>query len=229
MERGRVAEALRRPEAAAVAGLVFGVILCIVLALLHSVAPAGPGSAGDWVADAGRRRSVETSLALVPFGGIAFLWFVAVVRAHLGRVEDRLFETVFLGSGLLFVAMLFAGSAVLSATLTQFDEGTLAPGGAAQSWALAASLLGQFGARMAAVFSLAATTAGWRARRLPLPLALMGYLCGVLLLLSPPLPSWAQFLFPVWVMAVSVLVLVRRHQADPVLAGTDAGTDADAR
>ena len=47
---------------------------------------------------------------LVPFAGIAFLWFIGVVREQLGNVEDRLFSTVFLGSGLLFLAMLFIGA-----------------------------------------------------------------------------------------------------------------------
>ena len=46
----------------------------------------------------------------MPFAGIAFLWFIGVVRDQLGEVEDRLFSTVFLGSGLLFLAMLFQGA-----------------------------------------------------------------------------------------------------------------------
>ena len=46
----------------------------------------------------------------MPFAGIAFLWFIGVVREQLGEVEDRLFSTVFLGSGLLFLAMLFTGA-----------------------------------------------------------------------------------------------------------------------
>jgi hypothetical protein len=46
----------------------------------------------------------------VPFAGIAFLWFIGVVRERLGEIEDRLFSTVFLRSGLLFLAMLFGGA-----------------------------------------------------------------------------------------------------------------------
>ena len=48
-------------------------------------------------------------LYLVPFAGIAFLWFIGVVRDRIGEREDKFFATVFFGSGLLFVAMLFAG------------------------------------------------------------------------------------------------------------------------
>jgi membrane protein YqaA with SNARE-associated domain len=58
--------------------------------------------------DASRRRLIRVSLNLVPFAGIAFLWFIGVVREQIGvAVEDRLFSTVFLGRGLRFLAMMF--------------------------------------------------------------------------------------------------------------------------
>ena len=38
---------------------------------------------------------------LVPFAGIAFLWFIGVLRDRLGALEDRFFATVFLGLGML--------------------------------------------------------------------------------------------------------------------------------
>ena len=87
------------------------------------------------------------------------------------------------------------------------------PGAAAHAWALASSLLGSFGARMAAVFALTVSTAGLRLGNLPRPLALLGYFTGFMLLLTPPLPPWAQLLFPFWVMAISVRILVRERSA----------------
>ena len=141
----------------------------------------------------------------------AFLWFVAVVRSELGRLGDRFFETVFLGSGLLFVAMLFAAAAVLSALLSLVDAGfPMAPVTEANAWALASALMGQFGTRMAAVFALTVSTAGRLAGTLPRAVALLGYVCGILLLLTPPVPRWAQFLFPIWVITLSLVVLLRR-------------------
>lgn len=221
---GRVTRAARQPSAAALAGLVFAVILTVVLVLLQSVAPPSDAQAGLWIEDAASRSAVETSLQLVPFAGIAFLWFVAVVRSRLAQIEDRFFETAFLGSGLLFVAILFSAAAVLSSVLAQSDAGILQPGTAAQAWLLAETLLGQFGSRMAAVFALTATTAGLRAGNLPRPLALVGYLCGLLLLLTPPLPTWAQLLFPVWVLTLSVLVLIRRPRAQATFSGASGDT-----
>ena len=49
---------------------------------------------------------------LMPFAGIAFLWFIGVVRDGFGRYEDKFFSSVFMGSGLLFLAMTFVSSAV---------------------------------------------------------------------------------------------------------------------
>jgi hypothetical protein len=161
MVRTSLARAIRQPKAAAVAGLVFGLILTTVLLLLQSVAPQTTSELGSWAEDQSRRDSVVVALALIPFAGVAFLWFIAVVRSELGRLGDRFFETVFLGSGLLFVAMLFAAAADLSGLLSLVDAGfPLAPGAEAEAWALACALLGHFGARMAAVFALSVSTAG---------------------------------------------------------------------
>ena len=76
-----------------------------------------PTASGQWVSDEARRNSVELALNVVPFAGIAFLWFIGVVRDRIGEAEDRFFATVFLGSGLLFIAMLFAGAASGSSLL----------------------------------------------------------------------------------------------------------------
>ena len=67
-----------------------------------------PGS--QWVD--GADGKLKVAAILMPFAGITFLWFIGVVRDGFGRFEDRFFASVFLGSGLLFLAMMFASSAV---------------------------------------------------------------------------------------------------------------------
>lgn len=211
-EDSRVASAVRQPQAAGIAGLVFGLILVSVIVLLNSAAPSSVAETGSWVTEAERRDAVSSALALIPFAGIAFLWFIAVVRSSLGRQGDRFFDAVFTGSGLLFVAMLFAAAAVLMSTLSLREAGVVQDHhDSLESWALASALLGSFGARMAAVFALAVSTASRRHGSLPRSLVMMGYLTGALLMLTPPLPPWAQLLFPVWVMAVSVHILLRER------------------
>ena len=52
------------------------------------------------------------AIGLVPFAGIAFLWFMGVACDLLGHLEDQFFSTVFTGSGLLFLGMVFIWAAI---------------------------------------------------------------------------------------------------------------------
>ena len=106
---------LRTPRAAAVAGIVFSVLLVIIFWEFRSAVPADPLDPGAWLADGSGR--VALALNLIPFAGIAFLWFIGVLRDRLGLKEDRFFATVFLGSGLLFLATLFLAAAIVGALL----------------------------------------------------------------------------------------------------------------
>src|SRR4051794_4972959 len=113
--------ALRAPRAAAIAGIAFSLLLITCLLLLQVSVPRHPLEPGTWLAQ--NTGGVELALNLVPFAGIAFLWFIGVVRDRIGTLEDRLFSTVFLGSGLLFLAMLFASAAVAGGLLRISDSG----------------------------------------------------------------------------------------------------------
>ena len=64
-----------------------------------------------------RLESGGTCPAPVPFAGVAFLWFIGVLRDRLGQEEDRFFASVFFGSALLFLAMLFATAAIGGAVI----------------------------------------------------------------------------------------------------------------
>ena len=71
---------------------------------------------------------MAVALNLVPFAGIAFLWFIGVLRDRIGEREDRFFATVFLGSGLLFVAMMFVAAAVAGAVIAAAAVSSELPG-----------------------------------------------------------------------------------------------------
>lgn len=200
---------LRTPRAAAVAGIAFALILAAVIILARSAALAQSGDPATWLDSQSRRKSIEIALYLVPFAGIAFLWFLGVLRTRLGAAEDRLFATVFLGSGLLFVASLFAAAAALTALLQLAPPGEAVPTDSVKTLAtLSAVFSGDFATRMAAVFTLAATTAGRRAGLLPKWLVVIGYLFPVALLVSPPSQPWVVILFPLWVLMLSLHILV---------------------
>src|ERR1044072_1523348 len=110
--------ALRTPKAAAIAGMLCSGLLVALVVLLRASVPADPHEPGEWLSKDSRQAWI--AVELVPFAGIAFLWFIGVLRDHLGRQEDRFFSTVFFGSGILFLSMLFAFAALISGILLAF-------------------------------------------------------------------------------------------------------------
>jgi hypothetical protein len=97
-------QTLAPPRGAAIAGVIFSVLLITALGLARLAVPTDLTHPGTWVTEPDRQTAVRFALGLVPFAGIAFLWFMGVLRDRLGELEDKFFATVFLGSGLLFVA-----------------------------------------------------------------------------------------------------------------------------
>jgi len=208
--------AIRSPRAAAVAGIVFSVLLTVSLGLVRSVTPSDPEVAGDWLTDDNRRRAVLVALNLLPFAAIAFLWFIGVVRDRIGEGEDRFFATVFLGSGLLFIAMMLCAAAVAGGLLFTADDSAIAasrPGVWAFGRRITNTLLHVYAMRMAAVFTMATTTLAVRLRLIPRWLAVFGYLTAAALLLTVGVIPWLELLFPAWVFVLSVHILIVNQRA----------------
>jgi hypothetical protein len=207
-----VGQALRTPQAAALAGIAFSIIFAVALVLIRIAVPSDPSDAGRWMSDTSRRESVLFALGLMPFAGIAFLWFIGVLRDRVGGAEDRFFATVFLGSGLLFVAMLFVASAVAAGLIeTSGDDGDLA---SSETWEFGRSVVHQlmvvYAVRMAAVFLLVTCTILLRTKLGPRWLIFSGYLIAVALLVAVGFFAWIELAFPAWVFVLSLYVLVVR-------------------
>jgi hypothetical protein len=195
---------LKAPWAASIAGLLFSVLFTAALVLVRSQ----PEQTGQNTA------IMIGGLYLAPFAGIMFLWFVAVIRDQLGEREDRFFATVFFGSGLLFVALLFVTAAVVStpATLVEFLGGAeLSTEGQAILRALAYTLLFAMATRAAAVFMLATATIGIKSGVFPRWFALVGYLLGFVLLVAVSFWDWFILVLPAWVAVVSLFILRRER------------------
>ena len=95
-------QAITPPREAAIAGLVFSFLLIIGLGIIRLGLP--DVQAEQSMVSPGFGKALHLALHLVPFAGIAFLWFFGVLRHQMRAAEDKLFATIFLGSGLLFVA-----------------------------------------------------------------------------------------------------------------------------
>src|SRR5215472_2588804 len=124
MDRNASNQVLTPPRAAAIAGLVFSLLMIVSLGIIRlALAGTQQGRANPQF-----RNATALALHLVPFAGIAFLWFLGVLRNRIGKAEDQFFATVFLGSGLLFVASLFASAAVARAVLGATQARSIEPG-----------------------------------------------------------------------------------------------------
>lgn len=199
------------PRVVALSGLIFATLYVISLVLVRLAVPADPTEPGAWLADAALRSGVRRALNLIPFTGIAFLWFMAVLRNRLGGREDRFFATVFLGSGLLFVALLFVAVAVSQGLLATFAAAGRLP---AQSETYAVGrtishvLMHSFAVKMAGVFIIVTSTIGLRTALFPRWMAVAGYVLALVMLLTMTDFAWIALVFPFWVFLLSAYFLV---------------------
>jgi len=201
-------ENLRTPKAAAIAGMLFSLLTVTIFWLLWNSVPADPQEPGLWLTT--NSHAVTLGLNLVPFAGIAFLWFMGVLRDRLGEREDRFFATVFFGSGILFLAMLFGASAIVGAILITFSaEPKDLVNSATFHFVRAAAytMLNTYMIKMAAVFMMTASTLAIYIRFAPRWLALLGYFFSLLLLFSSHYIRWSFLLFPLWVFLISIHIL----------------------
>jgi hypothetical protein len=219
---------LRTPRAAAAAGIVFSLLFSLALVLLLLSAPPDTATAGAWLTDSSHRATMAVALNLVPFAGIAFLWFIGVVRDRIGPREDRFFATVFLGSGLLFVAMSFVGAAVgggLIATVAA-RSAVPSPDTLTISRQITHLVLHVYACRMAAVFTFSTAAITLRTKVIPRWIGVLGFAVGVVLLVSVGLTPWVELLFPAWILLLSIDIMRTGLRSSRGAGGTAIDTPA---
>jgi len=207
---------LRTPKSAAVAGIVFSLLMFTIFGLLRRSIPADPLESGAWLA--ADTKTIALALNLVPFAGIAFLWFIGVLRDRLGQQEDRFFATVFLGSALLFLVMLFAAAAVIGAVMllaSKAEPNELISSNIFHYARAAAYILNTvYASKMAAVFMISTSTVVIYTGIAPRWIAIIGYLLALVLLIGSYYIGWSFVILPAWVFLLSVHILIdnlRRH------------------
>ena len=201
---------LKTPRAAAIAGIAFSLLLLLILWLLRTSIPADPLEPGAWLAT--DTKAITVALNLVPFAGIAFLWFIGVLRDRLGQLEDRFFATVFFGSALLFLAMLFAGAAaigavVLVASISTPDE-LISSATFRFARAVSYIIVNVYALKMAAVFMISTSAVVVRTGIAPRWIAFLGFLLALILLIGSFFFSWSFAVLPLWVFLISACILI---------------------
>jgi len=208
--------ALKTPRSAAIAGIIFAVLYGASMVLLNiSLSHEPAAGLARTVTDP---RTVALALNLIPYAGIAFLWFIGVIRDLLSESEDRLFATIFLGSGLLFLALTFIGAALaaglLSASATEssvlVQSGVMIYGST-----VVYNIFNIYAVRMAGVFMISLATIWLRTGVMHRGWALLTYVLALVLLVSIDYSFWVTLILPGWVLVISVYILVRNLHNRP--------------
>lgn len=206
---------LRAPRVAAAAGILFSVLLLAVFWLMRRSVPPDPLEPGAWLQ--GGTGNVALALNLVPFAGVAFLWFVGFLRDRLGTREDQFFATIFFGSAVLMLAMLFAAAAVIGAVILAFHA---APGVLINSATfhfgrgLAYGMVNIYLVKTASVFMMTTSTIALYTGLTPRWLAYGGYAVAAVLLIGSYYIDWSLVVFPFWVLLVSVNIWLKRDEGE---------------
>lgn len=213
----------RTPRAAAVAGILFGLLFTACIVLIRLAVPTDFANLDTWTAVA--RNEVSYSLLLMPLAGIAFLWFIGVVRDRLGPYEDQFFAQVFQGSGLLFLALTFAAFAVAGGILTAYRIGGTQIV-TSDIFVVARSIMSQlfniYALKMASVFIISLSTLWLRTGAVPRWLCFASYAVALLMFVSLSLSLWMVLWFPAWVLFVSGYFLIKGYRGDSASASPEA-------
>lgn len=206
---------------AAVSGIVFAVLLVAALVLLHQ-APnlSAPDSVYTaFYAGGGDMVFVAVGLYLVPLAGIAFLWHMTAMRALLDTltpVPSKMAHGLNLLSGVLFVAMMFAGTAAAGAVAlaVYLDQAPVAAPDVARTLnAVGYGLVFVFAVRAGGMFAITTTTLLRAGGVLARPVSWIGYLLAAFLLLTATTNPAAALVFPAWVLLIAGSLLVHARNA----------------
>lgn len=215
-EKLRIYARLKAPKAAAIAGILFAVLIFISLGLLLNALPEDPRDNMAWLTT--NSSTLLLSFNLIPFAGIAFLWFMGVVRDHLGDKEDQFFATVFFGSGLLFLVMLFITGASTSTIIFLYQtqpERLITSSIYDLGWAFSRILMHTYATKMAGVFMISTSSLFIRTGAIPRWMALLGYLLAAIMIFrlrQIDRVGWVFLFFPLWILLISVYILIAHYR-----------------
>jgi len=205
---------VRSPRSAAIAGILYSLLTTLSMVLLSNLATTDPSDINSDQLETWS-GSASLVLTLVPFAGIAFLWFTGVIRERIGDREDRFFSTIYFGSAIVIVVMSFIWAAIVGAIFGTFalatdvlvDNGIYIFG-----FALMNQIIGNYVVRMAGVYMLSIGTVWIRAEVMPRWLTIITFIVALGFLFFASVIREARFVFPAWVFLVSVYLLILNYR-----------------
>jgi hypothetical protein len=198
-------------------GIAFAVLSIVALALVYQIPGLGvPDSAyTQFYTSSKHSVLIVLGLYVVPFAGIAFLWHLSASRVlirALDRAESDIPHWLYVTSGVVFVCMMFAGSAAVGAValLTVFSTAPLPSVDVARALSSTGyALMFVYGVRAAGMFMITGTRLARATGMLPGWLAVITYLVAAFLLVNTTFHPGVLLVFPVWIAVMSVFMLLR--------------------
>ncbi len=217
---------VRSPRSAALAGILFSLLIAASMILLRTGAIIDPAEIDtEWLEAGSAAASVV--LVLVPFAGIAFLWFTGVMRDLLGDLEDKFFATVFLGSGIILVVMMYVWAAAYGALFGTYQAVADALADLdlfVYATSFTNQIMANYFLRMAGVYMLSTASLWTRTSAVPRWLSIITFIVALSFLLFAGVLRWARFIFPAWVLLVSVYILILNYRYTQELEGNEEPT-----
>ena len=210
----RIRQEIRSPRSAAVAGIVFSVLMFAVMIATRAFtlerASQVTGNLLElWTGVA------SFAITIIPFIGIALLWFTGVVREHLGEQEDRFFSTIFFGSSIILIVMLFIWGATMGASFSIINS---AVGKTVDNdififgFTLMNQIIGNYALRIAGIYMFSIGTIWTKSRAMPRWLSILTFVVAAGFLFFANSVREARFIFPGWVLIVSVYILILNYR-----------------
>jgi len=212
---------VRSPRSAAFAGIGYSILMITGMIIITSISRVKLEDITLELLDSWSRKA-SLVILIVPFAGIAFLWFTGVIRDQLGELEDRFFATLFYGSGIIQVVLLFIWGAIFGAVMVaraMTSAGLIDSDIYIFGFALMNEIIGNYALRMAGVYMTAINSLWSKTGLMPRWLTIVTYLLAIGFLVGAERIREARFIFPVWVFVVSIYILIlnfrRTHDQEP--------------
>jgi hypothetical protein len=215
----------------ALLGVAFSILFAVGIWLLHLHPPPGAPAADlmEFYASESRMRPVLIGgIYVLPLAGVAFLWFMGLLRTWLHSRASRvseLFSTVQILAAAIFVALVLmaAGAGTAGIMSQSVGAGVVSVDAARLFPSFSRTLLLIFALRMAAIVVMTSAAVGHQALLFPRWFRVISTVIAVLLFITATLSEWLLLLFPVWVLMLAGLILnaTRRLKASALPLNAD--------
>jgi hypothetical protein len=214
--RRELSDTAKYARLSSLTGILFAALFVVALVLVDTTPTLSASDAEITAYYAGGSTLLATvGIYLIPFAGIAFLWHAHCTRLLIATSTPSPSAIPYglqLVSGVLFVVLLFAGTAS-AGSVALLKDLTSAPLPSADfvrgMLAVGYGMVFVYALRGAGMYALTTTNLLRQAGIMPRWVGLMSYLLAAFLLLSTVMHPAAMLIFPSWVVIAGLVIFIR--------------------